>query len=160
MSKVKWTAPAHIPKLKEYRISGPELRARYEQLGVAIPFPIADHWYYHTDVTGWASLVRHLVIKSSLYKPDKRDCDFYAKKAKVTCEELFSLNAIFESYGRSPLGPHMFDSFFDGDVIWLLEPNEGFADERGTWQDLWGYLDGDLVFPWDANGYSCTHVLL
>ena len=160
MSGIKWNAPAHIPSFKEYRISGPLLKAKYEHLGVELPFPIFDHWYYHTDVTGWASIVRNLVISSSLYKPDKRDCDFYARKAKTMCEELYELNTMVESYGRTPRGPHMFCSFFDGDVIWLFEPSEGFEDERGTWQDLWGYLDGDLIFPWGANEYICTHVLL
>jgi len=76
------------PKFKEYCIYGSDLARKYLDLGVRMPFPRSDNWYYHTDREGWAKLVEHLVIKSSLYKKDKRDCDWYARKAYVMCCEL------------------------------------------------------------------------
>jgi len=76
MSKIKVTnSVIHTPSFKEYKISGQDLMAKYQGLGLEIRVPSSDNWYYHTDDVGAASLINHLVLKSSLYKPDRRDCD-------------------------------------------------------------------------------------
>lgn len=160
MSKIKVQQPViHIPSFKEYRISSIELARRYEALGVEMPFPRSDSWYYHSDREGWAEILPHLVIKSSLYKPDKRDCDWYARKAYVTCCELYELNTLLYTYGMMPLGAHGFNSFFEGDTFMLFEPNEGFND-NGAYHDLWGYLGGDIIFEWGENSYQPKAVLI
>ncbi|GAI63548.1 unnamed protein product [marine sediment metagenome] len=161
MSRIKVQQPIiHIPSFKEYKISGAELARKYEALGVKMPFPRSDSWYYHSDDVGWAKILPDLVIKSSLYKPDKFDCDKFARKAFITCCERHGLNTLLYTYGTMPLGPHGFNSFWVGDRFMLLEPNEGFEDGRGNQQDLWGYLDGDLVFEWGENGYQPKAVLI
>lgn len=152
--------PVHIPSFREYRISGAELARKYSGLGIEMPFPRSDSWYYHSDVKGWAEVVPHLVIKSNLYKPDKFDCEDFAMKAQNVCAELYGLNALRYTYGGMPLGPHGFDSFWVGDCFMLLEPNESFKDERGNYQDIWGYLDGDIVFEIRDNGYIPKCVLI
>ena len=153
--------PVHIPSgYKEYKISGNDLAKKYSDLGVEQPFPRSDVWYYHSDPEGWAKIVPFLIIKSSLYKEDKRDCDFYARKAYVMCCELFELNTLLYTYGSMPLGAHGFCSFWTGDAIMLLEPNEGYKDECGEYRDFWGVLDGDIVFGIGDNGYLPLKVLL
>jgi len=147
------------PKFKEYCIYGSDLARKYLDLGVRMPFPRSDNWYYHTDREGWAKLVEHLVIKSSFYKKDKRDCDWYARKAYVMCCELFELNTMLYTYGTMPLGAHGFCTFFDGDTFLIFEPNEGF-NENLVYHDLWGYLGGDIVFEWGENGYEPMDVLI
>jgi len=89
MSRVKIEAPVHLPAVKEYKISGQELRRKYESLGIEIPFPIQYWWYFHSDIDGWAKIIPYLVLKSSLYKPDKRTCSWYSFKAYTLCNELF-----------------------------------------------------------------------
>ena len=128
MSQVKIKQPiVHIPSFKEYKISGLELAGKYIELGTEIPFPRSDNWYYYTDIDGWAKLIPHLLIKSSLYKPDRFDCEDYAMKAQTLCAELFGLNTLRYTYGTMPLGAHGFNSFYVGDGFLLFEPNSGFS---------------------------------
>jgi hypothetical protein len=155
MSQVKWSTP-----VKLYKIDRGRLKGIYEDLRVEMPFPPQYNCYFHPDLDGWTKIIPHLLIKSALYKPDVRTCSWYSFKAYTLCNELFEANTLLPTQGDHPLGRHAFNSFYDGERLWLFEPNDGFKDERGTWQDLWGYLDGDIVFPWGANGYSSTHVLL
>jgi len=151
VSKIKVQQPViHLPSFKEYKISGAELAKKYEALGVAMPFPRSDSWYYHSDDVGWAKVLSNLVIKSSLYKKDKRDCDWYARKAYVECCERYELNTLLYTYGKMPLGAHGFNSFWVGDRFMLFEPNEGFFN----------YLDGNLVFELGENSYQPKAVLI
>lgn len=160
MSTIKWNPPIHLPLVTKYQILGSELRRKYEDRGVSLPFPMQYATYFHPDTAGWAKIIQYLTLKSSLYKPDVRTCSWYSFKAYVLCNELFEFNTLAPTQGNMPLGRHAWNSFFDGDAIWLFEPNEGFEDERGIWQDLWGTLDGDIVFPWGENGYIPDVVLL
>jgi len=147
MSKFK-VQVNHVPaNYKTYSIPGLELKNKYEELGVQMPFPRADSWYYYTDPEGWATLVSHLLFKSSLYKEDIFDCDDYAMKAQVTCAELYGLNTCRCTYGHMPLGFHGFNSMFCGDRFLLLEPNEGYQYE-------------DPLFEWGIYGYNPEFVLL
>lgn len=114
----------------------------YTDLGIEIPFPRSDNWYYYTDREGWAVLVSHLLFKSSLYVPEKFDCEDYALRAMLTCAELFGLNTCRYIYGDSPWGRHGYNSLFYGDGFLLLEPNAGFQ----------GQLDSPM-FEWKENGY-------
>lgn len=151
MSKIKVQQPViHTPSFKEYKISGAELAKKYETLGVEMPFPRSDSWYYHSDAEGWAKVLADLVIKSNLYKEDRFDCEDYALKAQVTCAERYGLNTLRYTYGKMPLGFHGFNSLWAGDRIMLFEPNEGFFD----------YLDGNLVFELGENGYEPKAVLI
>jgi len=160
MSEVRWQSPIiHYPSFKEYKISGSELRKKYEGLGVEIQVPPSDQWYYHTDDVGAAKLIEFLVIKSSLYRKDRRDCDWYAKKAYVKCCELFDLNSLLETRGWMPLGYHAFNTWWVGDRMIIFEPNEGFK-ENGEYRDIWGYLDGNIVFEWGENQYNPREVLM
>jgi len=151
MSRLKVQQPiVHTPSFKEYKISGPELAKKYEGLGIEMPFPRSDNWYYHSDAEGWAKILPDMVIKSSLFKPDRTDCDWYARKAFVVCCERYGLNTLLYTYGKMPLGPHGFNSFWVGDGMMLFEPNEGFVD----------YLDGNLVFELGENEYIALAVLI
>jgi len=160
MSGIKWNAPAHIPAIKLFKIDRGRLAGIYGDLGVEMPFPPQYNWYFHPDLEGWTKVIPHLVQKSSLYKADKRTCSWFSFKAYTLCNELFEANTLLPTQGDTPLGRHAYNSFYDGDRVWLMEPNDGFKDERGTWQDLWGYLDGDIVFPWGTNEYDSNLVLM
>ena len=161
MSKIKVQNPiVHTPSFREYKISGQDLMAKYQGLGLDIRVPPSDNWYYHTDDVGAASLISSLVLKSSLYKEDRRDCDWYAKKAYVTCCELFDLNSLLETRGQMPLGYHAFLTWWVGDRFIIFEPNEGFKDNDGVWRDIWGYLDGNIVFEFGDNEYNPREVLM
>ena len=161
MSEIVWKQPIiHIPTFKEYKISGAELARKYEALGIDMPFPRSDSWYYHSDAEGWAKILPDLMIKSNLYKPDKRDCDKFARKAFIECCWRYDLNTLLYTYGDMPLGPHGFNSFWTGEILMLFEPSEGFEDERGGEHDLWGFLDGDIVFEIGINGYLPITVLI
>jgi len=151
MSKIKLQQPViHTPSFKEYKISGSELAIRYEALGVEMPFPRSDYWYYHSDDVGWAKILPDLVIKSSLYKKDRFDCEDYALRAQGTCAERYELNTLRYTYGKMPLGFHGFNSFWVGDRFMLFEPNEGFFN----------YLNGNLVFEWGESSYEPKAVLI
>ena len=150
MSKISVKQPiVHTPSFKEYKISGSDLFSKYQEMGVTLPFPISDNWYYYTDREGWSKLVSHLLFKSNLYKTDRFDCEDYAIKAMVTCAELFGLNTFRYTYGDSPLGRHGFNSFWTGDSFLLFEPNEGFQLQ----------LDSP-IFEWGENGYLPLNALI
>ena len=149
----------HTPSFKEYKISGIELARKYETVGIEV-WPTSYFWYFHTDAEGWAKLLPYLLIKSSLYKIDRRQCAWYAKKVAVLCNELFELNTLVETWGSMPLGYHAFDTFYTGDTILIFEPNEGFEDERGNYNDIWGVLDGDIIFNIGDNGYAPDKVFM
>jgi hypothetical protein len=85
-----------------------------------------NNWYYYTDDVGWANVLYHLVFSSSLYKPDRFDCEKYGLKAMITCSEEYGLNALCLAIGDMPLGRHGFNIFFLGDGFMLFEPNRGF----------------------------------
>jgi len=159
MSRIEVKQPiVHTPSFKEYKIAGSELKKKYEGLGIKV-WPMSYYWYYHTDAEGWAKLLLHLVIKSNLYVADRRTCAWYAKKATVLCNELYKLNTLPETWGGSPLGYHAFNTFWTGDSIMILEPNEGF-DDGDNYQDIWGALDDDIVFALGDNGYKPDNVFL
>lgn len=150
MSQIRVQQPiVHTPSFKEDVISGPDLYQKYVALGVQMPFPRSDNRYYFTDEEGWASLISHLLFKSSLYKADRFDCEDYALKAMITCAELFGLNTFRYTYGNTPLGYHGFNSFWTGDHFLLFEPNKGFQ-----WQ-----FDSP-VFEWGQNNYAPEYVLI
>ncbi len=150
MSRIKIKQPiVHTPSFREYKISGSELYSKYQAVGVSMPFPMSDNWYYHSDREGWAGLVSHLLFKSNLYKADRFDCEDYAIKAMITAAELFGLNTFRYTYGQMPSGRHGFNSFWTGDGFLLFEPNEGFQTT----------LDSP-VFEWGENGYQPINVLL
>jgi hypothetical protein len=150
MSRIKIKQPiVHTPGFREYKISGSELFSKYQAMGVTMPFPMSDNWYYHSDREGWAGLVSHLLFKSNLYKADRFDCEDYAIKAMVTCAELFGLNTFRYTYGNTPLGAHGFNSFWTGESFLLLEPNAGFQSQ----------LDSP-VFEWGENQYAPINVLI
>lgn len=82
MSRINIKQPiVHTPGFREYKISGSELYRKYQAMGVIVPFPMSDNWYYHSDREGWAGLVSHLLFKSNLYKTDRFDCEDYAIKS-------------------------------------------------------------------------------
>ena len=139
----------HTPGFDEYTISGSDLYSKYGDVGLTMPFPMSENWYYFTDREGWAKLISHLLFKSNLYKADRFDCEDYAIKAMVTCAELFGLNTFRYTYGDSPLGRHGYNSFWTGDSFLLFEPNEGFQ----------GQMDSP-VFELGENGYQPINVLI
>ena len=159
MSRLIFQNPiVHTPSFREYKISGSVLKKKYEELGVEV-WPMSYYWYFHTDAEGWAKILQHLAIKSSLYIPDKRTCAWYAKKASVLCNELFELNTLPETWGWMSLGYHAFNSFWTGDTVMLFEPNEGFS-ENGEYRNIWEYLNGNIVFEYGDNGYKPDNVFL
>ena len=148
MSRVKVQNPIiHTPKFKEYSIFGVELAKKYSAANIEMPFPISDKWYYFTDVEGWASILSDLVLKSNLYRPDRTDCDWFARKAFVVCCERYGLNSLLYTYGLMPQGAHGFNSFWTGDRIMLFEPNEGYQYDN-------------LLFEIFDNGYKPLAVLI
>lgn len=127
MSKFKVQQPAiHIPNFKEYQITGLLLKAKIESLGLEIPMGMLDWQYFHTDLEGWGKVLENLVFSSSLYKKDKRDCDWYAFKAFVECQARFGLNTLAMVIGDMPQGRHAFNMFYTGEGFLLFEPNDGF----------------------------------
>ena len=66
------------------------------------------------------------MIKSSLYKAEKFDCEDYAMKAAITCRELYGLNTMAFVLGNMPLGYHGFNMIYTGQDFLLFEPNAGF----------------------------------
>lgn len=127
-------------------MSGAELAKKYSGLGIEMPFPRSDNWYYYSDVEGWAKILPDLLIKSSLYSEDRYDCEDYAMKAQIVCAERYGLNTLRYTYGRAPQGTHGFNSLWTGDGFLLFEPNGGF--------------DVEVVFPFGDNGYIPEKVLI
>ena len=148
MSKFK-VRVNHTPSFTEYAITGSELALKYERLGVAMPFPRSDHWYYYTDDKGWAKVLSYLVFSNALYKADKFDCEDFALKAQTKCAELFGLNTLRYTYGNTPWGAHGFNSLFSAGSFILFEPNAQFQETQGA-----------PIFNWGENDYKPTHVLL
>lgn len=86
-----------------------------------------DWYYYYTDFEGWGKVIRDLVFKSNLYKKDKFDCENFALKAMTLCAERYGLNTFGLALGDIPQGSHGFNIFWDGEKLWLLEPNTSFG---------------------------------
>lgn len=148
MSRVKVTSPIiHTPSFKTYQIANFALKKTLDDLGLDMPMLMLDNWYYYTDVEGWSKLLPDLMVKSSLYKADKYDCDDYAWKAKMTCIERYELNAMAFAIGDIPEGRHSFCLIYDGDSWLTFEPNSGFG------------LAGQ-AFPIGENGYKPELVLV
>ncbi|MDD5082209.1 MAG: hypothetical protein PHU08_02425 [Dehalococcoidales bacterium] len=161
MSKFLFKPPViHIPSFKEYRLPVTDLVRKYEEIGVEVPFPWSDYWYYHTDAEGWAKLLPNLLVRSNLYKAERFDCDKYARKSFIECCERYGLNTLLYTYGSMPLGAHGWNTFYTGDAILQFEPNEGFKTPDGIYHDLWGDLEGDIIFGIGDNRYIPQKVLV
>jgi len=139
----------HIPKIVELEISGQQLALQYEKVGVQMPFPRSDHWYYYTDIEGLAGMLRYLVFSGTLYKADKFDCEDYALKAQTKAAEVFGKNALRYTYGNTPMGAHGFNSIWTEQGFMVFEPNGQYQEQLGC-----------PYFPWGANDYEPSHVLL
>jgi len=147
MSKLRVQSPViHIPSFKEYKIGANDLK-RTLPPGVEIMDRMLDSWYYHTDSDGWPKLLAHLMFSSKLYVPDRKDCDYYALKAKFLCEDLFNLNTMAYTLGPGAGDYHAYDMFFLGDIWLLWEPNEGFPYSGSSFEI------GDF-------GYQPEHILI
>ena len=131
MSSFKVQQPViHIPSFDEYQISSPLLRAHLQVMGLVVPMGMLDSVYYYTDLEGWAKILYDLVLKSSLYKTDRFDCENYALRVMNLCAERYGLNAMGLVIGDMPLGRHGFNIFYCGaDIFMLFEPNEDFGYE-------------------------------
>jgi hypothetical protein len=151
MSKIRLRVDVnHLPSFTERQISGNELLRQYNNVGIEKPFPISDSIYYYVNDVDLAQLIPYMVIKSNLYREDRFDCEDYALKAQVTCAELFGLNSMRYTYGKTPLGYHGFNTAWVGHRFLVFEPNEAF----------WAYLDGHLLFELGENDYEPLKVLL
>jgi len=139
----------HIPKIVELEISGQQLSLQYEKAEAQMPFPRSDHWYYYTNLEGLHAMLRYLVFSGTLYKADKFDCEDYALKAQTKAAEVFGKNALRYTYGNTPWGAHGFLSIWTEQGFMIFEPNASFQEKIGS-----------PYFPWGANGYEPSHVLL
>lgn len=127
MSKIRFQQPVvHLPKFKEYQITGSMLKYKIEALGLKIPMGMLDRQYYHPDLEGWGKVLENLVFKSSLYQKDRFDCENLALKAMNLCAERYGLNTLAMVIGDIPQGRHGFNMFYTGESFMLWEPNEGF----------------------------------
>ena len=149
MSSFKLQQPVtHIPSFDEYEITGHSLKSKLKALGLEVPLEMLDYTYYHTDLEGWGKILYDLVLKSSLYKTDRFDCENYALRVMNLCAERYGLNAMGLVIGDMSLGRHGFNIFYCGDDHFMLfEPNEGF-----------GY-DGE-AFEIGGHGYQPNLVLI
>lgn len=125
--------PNQKPKVKKWVMTGVELEDRLRAIGLTMPGRPWDKKYFFTNREGWGEILYHLTFSSLLYKPDIRDCDYYAGKAWVTCSEKYDLNALLICIGDIPKGRHAFNILFFGDPdapgdegFLLFEPNDGF----------------------------------
>lgn len=127
MSKIKVQQPIiHIPSFKEFAMSAEPMRRLLTNLKLTIPMGMLDSWYYYTDMEGWGKVLYNLVFSSSLYKPNRFDCENYALKAMNICAERYGLNTLAMVIGDVPQGRHGFNMFYTGENFLLFEPNEGF----------------------------------
>ena len=127
MSTIKIKQPIkHTPSFREYEISGLELSVELQNMGLEYPFGMLDWNYYYTDLEGWGKILYDLTFKSSLYKPDRFDCENYALKAMTLCAERYGLNTLAMVIGDTLLGRHGFNILYTGSEFLLFEPNEGF----------------------------------
>ena len=127
MSKLKFNEPiTHIPSYTELCISSQDLFPKLLTLGVELPFGLQQNWYYYLNLEDWGKIINDLMFKSNLYTPDKRDCDWYASKAWVTCRERYGLNTLAFVNGNSNAGYHAYNLLYHGDGFKLWEPNDGF----------------------------------
>jgi len=148
MSKFKTQAPiVHIPSYKQWGIPMSTMLSKLKALNLSAPMHLLDSQYYYTDSAGWAIILCDLVFKSSLYKPDRFDCDNYALKAMSLCAERFGLNTMGMVIGNIPQGRHAFNIIYLGDTFLFWEPNEGFS-----WSGQ--------PFPLGENGYTADLVLM
>ena len=128
MSKFSFQTPVkHIPSFKEYKIDRVSLLIRIRDAGL-YPFEMLDNWYYCTDDDGWIEIIPHLCLNSSLYKPERRDCEWFGLKAMVNCHSDYGLNGFGLVIGNHPLGRHGWNILVTPDDLWMFEPNDGFPE--------------------------------
>lgn len=150
MSRLEIKQPKvyHTPSFEELVAPRGELTNALANLGVDNPIGLLDSWYYHTNDNGWAALLPDLLLKSSLYQTDRRDCDWYALKAMTICHERYGLNAFGVAIGQTPLGYHAWNILYLGAGEFLFfEPNAGFEFSGSA-------------FPIGQNEYQAKVVLL
>jgi len=140
MCKVKAQQPIiHTPSFKVWGIQRFYMVQKLKELGI-MPFPvdkeiILAERYYYTNAEGWAKLLPDLVLKSSLYQPNKFKCVQFAWLAWLECIKRYGLNSlcpcIDKNVADDPQRAHAYNIVPVGDErgiddIVLFEPNDGF----------------------------------
>jgi len=144
MSKIKVQSPVqnpiiHLPSYKTWGVDRYYFVSKLKALGIE-PFPadkdiILAQWYYYTDAEGWSKLLPDLVLKSSLYQPNKFKCVQYAWLAWLNCIQRYGLNSLCPCIDKNVAGDtqraHAYNIFPIGDAtgiqdLMLFEPNEGY----------------------------------
>lgn len=84
-----------------------------------------DRKYYYVTTERWLDLLDNILYGKPSYKEDKFDCEDFAMRTKVRSGEYYGLNAIGIVVGNSPWGYHSWNSIYNGQDIYYLEPQNG-----------------------------------
>lgn len=136
--KITPTPPVvHIPSFQKWGVPRAYVAQILELLGLEPLYPWGVHkWYWYTNEEGALKLVPHLLLKSSLYKPDKFTCINYAFRVWNECSLRFELNTWIVTIGRIPnYEPrHAWNLIMMGDEKGLIPENFLFFEPNDGWQ--------------------------
>ena len=142
MSHIKIQQPViHTPSFKEYDISGKELQAKLEAIGLELPVRRLDSRYYYVSHEDWGIIFKDILQNMPRFVSEKWDCDDFSFLTKARVGEKYQINAIGAVIGDSPMGRHAWCLFFSEVGLFYLEPQNGivYSVEENS-----GYK-GDLI---------------
>jgi len=106
-----------------------------------MPFGMLDDEYFTVSLEEWGKILYDLTFASNLYKKNKQDCDWYALKAKIECEDRHGINTLAFVTGSTPLGYHAFNLICHPNGFMLFEPNDGFPFSGSVFElEEYGYF--------------------
>lgn len=128
MSLIKPRKPyIHTPKIHPIELDWLALEANLTEMGLYLPFGMLDTRYFTVSLEEWGKILYDLTFSGDLYKAEKRDCDWYALKAKTECEYRFEINTLAFVTGSTPQGWHAFNMICHPEGFLLFEPNDGYG---------------------------------
>uniref|UniRef100_A0A6M3LU41 Agglutinin C-terminal domain-containing protein n=1 Tax=viral metagenome TaxID=1070528 RepID=A0A6M3LU41_9ZZZZ len=114
-------------------ISGNELRAKIEAIGLQVPLGMLDSEYLYTDEPGWSNILPYLQynpVKTENGRVIIADCEDYSFRAYSDVQFKYGINALGVALGKMPAGYHGFCIVYTGAGFKLFEPQLGFGIKR------------------------------
>ena len=125
MSKLVFNKPIeHLTKPKEYPLSGAELKARLNPLGLEKSY-LWDLNYWFISLEDWGKVLRDVCLGMPKYTADKFDCENFAMLVSAKVSERYQLNTCGIAIGKSPFGEHGYNLLIHKDNLIYFEPQTG-----------------------------------
>ena len=125
MSKLVLHKPIeHLVKPKEYPLSGAELSAKLQPLGLEKVY-IWDNAYWYISLEDWGKVLKDVIFGMPKYTAEKFDCENFAMLTSARVSERYQLNTCGVAIGQSPFGEHGYNILVEDKGLTYFEPQNG-----------------------------------